>query len=341
MSPPVRKLSIVSPAYEEEEVLPRFHAELSGVLDALAHDYDVEVIYVDDGSHDGTLDYLRRLSIADRRVRYLSFSRNFGVQAALTAGIEHARGDAVITLDSDLQHPPSVIPALLEKWRAGHDIVLTLRTEDPRIGFFKRVASRSFFWLMSHLSETEFHFAISDYRLLSRRVIESLLRLRETHRFLRGMINWLGYRTTVVRFDPLSRGAGESKFTMRRLFALGIDALLSFSKLPLRLALGLGAGVLALGVGDGLCALVRSVLSSTPVDGGFHVLLVAVLMVGGGILCSLGVLGEYLGRVYEQVKERPLYLLKECSDEVHAPTNGLEVRTAAAYPGRPDSAAAA
>ena len=316
MAVPVYKLSIICPAFEEAEVLPHFHAELRAALDTL-DDYDIEILYIDDGSRDGTLAYLRHLADLDPRIRYLSFSRNFGQQAALTAGIEHARGDVVITLDSDLQHPPHLIPALLEQWRNGHDVVLTFRADDPRLSYFKRLSSRAFNRVMQWLSETPVSSSASDYRLLSRKAVDALLRLPEKHRFLRGMVNWLGFRTATVAFHPASRGAGATKYTVRRLLALAVDAMLSFSKLPLRLSLLLGALLVVLGAGHGTLLLARTLFGAA--IGGEQIVLVALFLVGGAILCSLGVVGEYVGRIYEQVKDRPLYLLKEASPELSAP----------------------
>lgn len=325
MAVPRYKLSIVCPAYEEEEVLPHFHAELCAALVPLAGDYDVEILYIDDGSADGTLAYLRHLAATDRRIRYLSFSRNFGQQAALTAGMERAQGDVVITLDSDLQHPPSLIPALLEQWRNGHDVVLTFREDDPRLSRFKRLSSRAFNTVMHWLSDTPVSSAASDYRLLSRKALDALLRLHEKHRFLRGMVNWLGFPTTTVAFHPASRGAGATKYTLRRMLALAVDAMLSFSKLPLRLSLLLGALCTVLGVGSGLLVMGRALFGA--VLNGYQVVLSAVFLVGGAILCSLGIVGEYVGRIYEQVKGRPLYLLKETSPEQSALSLELENTT--------------
>jgi dolichol-phosphate mannosyltransferase len=322
MAAPRYKLSIVCPAFEEEEVLPQFHADLCDVLTPIHCDYEIEILYIDDGSRDGTLAYLRHLSACDSRIRYLSFSRNFGQQAALTAGMEHARGDVIITLDSDLQHPPSLIPALLEQWRNGHDIVLTFREDDPRLSYFKRLSSRAFNAVMRWLSDTPVSSAASDYRLLSRKAVDSLLRLHEKHRFLRGMVNWLGFRTTTVAFHPASRGAGLTKYTLRRMLGLATDAMLSFSKLPLRLSLLLGMLLVVLGFGFGALVLGRSLLGSD--ISGTQVVLIALFLVGGAILCSLGIVGEYVGRIYEQVKSRPLYLLKETSPELSALPLGLE-----------------
>jgi glycosyltransferase involved in cell wall biosynthesis len=314
---------VICPAYEEEAVLPRFHAELTAVLDALPPEYEAEVIYVDDGSEDGTLAVLRRLAAADRRIRYFSLSRNFGHQAAITAGLEHATGDAVITLDSDLQHPPALIPTLLEKWREGNDIVMTLREEDPDLGPVKRVTSRAFFEVMRWLSETEMRIAASDYRLMSRRSVDALLRFPEMHRFLRGMVHWLGFPTATVRFQVGSRGAGRSKFTFRRLFAFAIDALLSFSKVPLRLSFVLG--MLFLAVGTLYCGY-ESILALFGHGLGLEMVIAVILVVGGCILASLGLVGEYVGRVYEQVKGRPLYLLKEQWPDRAAQTGAVDPR---------------
>ncbi len=333
MASAVCKVSVVCPAYEEEQVLPRFHADLCHVLAGLGEEYEFEILYVDDGSADGTLSLLRCLAASDPRVRYLSFSRNFGQQAALTAGLEHAAGDVVITLDADMQHPPAVIPELLSRWREGHDIVLTLREDDPRLGWFKRMTSRAFNHVMRWLSETEVRAAASDYRLLSRKAVDCLLRLHETHRFMRGMVNWLGFRTTTVSFFPATRGGGVTKYTLRKMTSLAVDAMLSFSKLPLRLSLLMGLAVLALAMVYAGAAGIHALFAHGPVPWAYHVLLLAMLLLGGSILCGLGVVGEYVGRIYEQVKARPLYLLKEASPELQ-PWAAAEPQRRPTFPSR-------
>jgi len=317
MTARVCKLSVVCPAFDEEEVVPRFHAELAAVLDGLGEGYDVEVLYVDDGSRDGTLEVLRRLAAIDGRVRYLSLSRNFGHQAALTAGLRHACGDVVITLDSDLQHPPALIPALLERWRAGHDVVLTLREDDPRLGRLKRWSSRLFYRLMHVVSDTELRAAASDFRLMSRRAVKALLRLRESHRFLRGMVSWLGFPTVTMPYVPASRAAGVSKYTFRKMLRLAADGLLSFSRAPLRLAPAVGGAFAAVGAGLGVAGGLLALLRGGS-DWGWWVLMATVLLVGGCVLAGLGVVGEYVGRIYEEVKRRPVYLLKDASPELAA-----------------------
>ena len=309
-------LSVVSPVYEEEEVLPHFHRVLGRVLNELADTYDAEIIFVDDGSRDGTLRLLRQLSNEDPRVRYHSFSRNFGHQAAITAGLERARGDVIVTLDCDLQHPPALISDLLKKWKEGHDVVVTLREDNPSSGAFKRLTSRLFFYLMRLLSEKEVHEAVSDYQLLSRKALDALLRLQETHRYLRGMVNWLGFPTASVSFRVAERKAGVSKFTFGRLSEFALDALLSFSKVPLRLPFFLGAVFLFVGLAYGAYGTASTVLSGGPLEAGWTTLLATLYLIGGSILCSISLVGEYVGRIYEQVKGRPLYLLKESSPAV-------------------------
>jgi dolichol-phosphate mannosyltransferase len=314
MENPRPLVSIVCPAYQEEEVLPIFHRCLSEALLPLSELYAFEILYIDDGSTDGTLLVLRRLAELDPRVGYLSLSRNFGHQAALTAGLEHARGDAVVTLDSDLQHPPSLIPALIERWREGHDVVLTRRQDPPEHGWFKRTTSAAFYRLLAAMSQTPVSPAASDFRLLSRRAVEALTRLRECHRFLRSMVNWLGFRVTSIDYQAAARAAGRSRYTLRRMLRLAEDGLLSFSRAPLRLPLFAGLGLLGLGALD-LCLLALGML--LPLDVGprlWHALIGCSLLLNGLTLTSLGVMGEYLGRVYEQVKQRPIYVLKESSE---------------------------
>jgi dolichol-phosphate mannosyltransferase len=313
MSQGACELSVVCPAFEEEEVLPRFHSELTAVLHSLGTSYTSEILYVDDGSRDGTLEVLRSLGAADPRVRYLSLSRNFGHQAALTAGLEHASGDVVITLDADLQHPPALIPVLLEHWKAGNDVVLTLRADDPRLTRAKRLFSQLFYRLMGMISNTELRASAADFRLMTRKAVDGLLRLHESHRFLRGMVSWLGFRTATVPYAPASRAAGVSKYTVRKMLSLAVDGMLSFSRVPLRLALVLGGMLTALGLGIAGWGIVRAACFAAPVDWGWFVLMTTVLLVGGGVLGAVGIVGEYVGRIYEQVKGRPIYLLKDAS----------------------------
>ena len=313
MSRELPKISIICPAYQEEDVLPLFHRELVSVIDQFEDSYETEIIYVDDGSRDRTLLVIRALAARDRRVRFLSFSRNFGHQAALTAGLEHAGGDAVIMMDSDLQHPPALIPELLTKWKDGFDVVLTIRQDDPTLGLFKRWSSKCFYRLLALASDTEIRMSAADYRLMSRRALDSLLELKETHRFLRGMVQWLGFPSAEVSFRPVSRQAGVSKYTLKRMANLAFDGLISFSKVPLRISLLLGLAAMGFGVVSGAVLLFRLLFAPAGMSIGSLFLVTSLYFIGGCVLCSLGMVGEYVGRIYDQVKDRPLYVLKETS----------------------------
>lgn len=326
------KLSIVCPAYEEEAALPAFHRELLRVLEPLHTEYDVEILYVDDGSRDGTLNLLRRWARTDARVRYLSLSRNFGHQAAITAGLEQAGGDVVITMDSDLQHPPELLPVLLGRWKEGYEIVLTIRSEDASLGRFKRLSSQWFYKLMRWLSDTETRPAAADFRLMSRKAVDGLLRLRESHRFLRGMVQWLGFPSAEVTYQPARRVAGVSKYNLRRMLTFAGDAIFSFSRVPLRLSAFLGLGMMLGSMGLGAYGLVGALLGFAS-SGGTFAILTALGLVGGGILGSLGIIGEYVGRIYEQVKGRPIYLLKETDQDLAEARLPADGRSRTAPPG--------
>jgi dolichol-phosphate mannosyltransferase len=262
------------------------------------------------------------LAAGDPRVRYRSLSRNFGHQAALTAGLELAQGDVVISLDSDLQHPPSLIPALLDQWQQGYDIVLTLRNDDPRLGRFKRLTSRVFYKILRSLSDIEVRAAAADFRLMSRKAAQALLQMPESHRFVRGMVSWLGFATTTVSFAPADRGAGVSKYTLRKMMRLAGDGLVSFTRVPLRLATILGLCWLAIGAMAIVAAIILAFASSL----GVVLTTLAIAVVGlacGCVLVCLGIAGEYFGRIYEEVKRRPLYLIKESSDDADSRRRSL------------------
>ena len=313
MSAPL--LSIVCPAFKEEEVLPLFHQELAAVLARLEADYRFEILYVDDGSPDQTLQVIKGLAAQDRRVRFLSLSRNFGKEAALLAGLEHARGDAVVTLDTDLQHPPELIPTLIKKWREGIEVVLTTKEEDKNLGLVKRLTAKIFYRWMGRFSNLDFAASIADYCLMSRKAVDGLLRLREGHRFMRGMVQWLGYPMAKVPFHPAQRPAGQTKYNLFRLAALASDGIFSFSCAPLRIATYLGLVAMLIGLGHSAWLIVQLVQGSGTVSLAWSYLAVATHFLGGAVLFSLGILGEYVGRIFEQVKERPTYLLKDQSQE--------------------------
>lgn len=316
-------ISIVCPAYQEQDVLPLFHAALVEAIAPLGREYELEIVYVDDGSRDGTLDVIRRLADSDPRVLYLSLSRNFGHQAALTAGLEYARGDAVVSLDSDLQHPPSLIPELVARWRDGFDVVHTIRADDTRLSWFKRTSSRAFYRLLARCSRLDVRPSASDFRLMSRPALDALLGLRESHRYLRGMVQWLGFRVAEVPFRPDARRAGVSKYTLRRMVRFALDGLLSFSPAPVRLAIGGGLATTA--VSWVACILaVLLLIGWTDPSGRLGLIgLTALHLCAAAVLTAAGAVGEYVYRIYDQVKGRPVYVVKEATAGAAEPVVSL------------------
>ncbi|HVN66824.1 MAG TPA: glycosyltransferase family 2 protein [Candidatus Sulfotelmatobacter sp.] len=301
-------LSIVVPVYNEQESLKELHDRLTAVLKPLNLHY--EIIMVDDGSTDGSLAVIGELRRHDPRVKFLSFSRNFGHMIALTAGLDHAAGRAVITLDADLQHPPSLIPILIEKWRAGAEVVNTLRQETKGAALFKSLSAGFFYWLLNRIARLDLPANAADYRLLDRRVVDSLKTVRERSRFLRGLVRWVGFKQVSVNYEADARFAGRTKYSTGRMVAFALDGITSFSAFPLRLATYLGLTVAGFSFFYILYAVYIRLFTSRAIEGWTSVL-VTVLFIGGVQLIFLGVLGEYLSRVFEETKQRPLYVLRE------------------------------
>ncbi|MEZ6064565.1 MAG: glycosyltransferase family 2 protein [Planctomycetaceae bacterium] len=312
-----RTLTIIVPCFNEEAVIEKFHRALTDVIDRLT-DLVWTVLYVDDGSKDLTLSVLRQLEREDDRVRVASLSRNFGHQAALSAGLDLATTDAVLTMDCDLQHPPALIPELLEQWNAGWDIVSTIRRETADSSLLKRNTSKFFYRLINRLSDTQVPAGAADFGLLSRPAYEALRAMPETHRFLRGLVSWMGFSRTFVEFDAPPRAAGESKYTLRRMLKFASDALLSFSSAPLRLATMLGLAVTSVGFLYLAYVLGRFLFVGDLVPG-WGSLAATVLFLGGVQLLCLGIVSEYVARIYEQVKGRPRYLLKYTTASTQPP----------------------
>ena len=302
-------LSVISPCYNESEVIGLFYETLRPVLESLDH-LDFEMVFVDDGSSDDTLAQLNRLAQNDPALRVLSLSRNFGHQVALTAGIDHAAGDAVVMMDSDLQHPPSVIPELVRQWRAGHDVVNAIRQSTDGEGWFKGLTSRGFYALLNALSGTKVPVGAADFCLLSRRVCQSLRDMPERHRFLRGLVSWTGFDRAFVPFVAPERAAGRTKYSMVKMVALALDAVFSFSAEPLRLALRAGLGITIFGFAYLAYSLIYGYLLSGLVPG-YSSLIALMMILGGSQLMFIGLIGQYLARIFEEVKGRPIYLLKQ------------------------------
>ncbi len=309
-------LSIVIPVYNEQEVLPALRARLTACIDTLP--CEVEVLLVNDGSTDGTLDVLHDWACADPRINVLCMARNFGHQAALTAGLDEARGEAIVAIDADLQDPPEVIVQMLEKYREGYDVVYGRRTSRAGETLFKRFTAWGFYRLMRKLVHKDLPADVGDFRLVSRPCLDALKSMRETHRFIRGMVAWVGFPQTDVPFERAPRTAGKTNYSVRKMLAFAWTAAISFSPIPLRLSLLGGIIVALFGLGEGAYAIYRKLMNQTVP--GWTSLTVLLCVIGGGILLSIGILGEYIGRIFEEVKGRPLYVV---SRRIHVESAAL------------------
>ncbi len=300
-------LSIVVPVFNEQEnaalVAQRVREALAGL------DLDHELLFVDDGSRDRTAAIVEQLARADGRVRLVRLSRNFGHQAALLAGLDHARGDAVITMDGDLQHPPELIPRLVELWRDGADVVQTIRREPADDSALKRTGSTWFYRLLSSVSRVRVTPGAADFRLLARPAVDAFCACRERARFNRGLVQWIGFSYVELPYDARPRHAGRSKYSWRAMFRLAGDAIFSFSTLPLRLA-GLAGGLVSIFAAAYLLFVIWARLFTDRVVPGWSSILAAVLVIGGVQLMVLWIIGEYVGRLYEEAKQRPIYVAR-------------------------------
>ena len=296
--------SVVAPVYNEDATIEQFYARVCAALGTLPF----ELVLVDDGSSDGTPMKLEALAASDPRVRVVYLSRNFGHQTALTAGLDHARGDAVVMLDADLQDPPELITTMLDHWRAGCDVVYAVREHRDGESRFKLSTARWFYRLFDKLAQVELQQNSGDFRLLDRRPLDALLSMRERNRFLRGMTVWVGYTQAAVPYHRDSRYAGETKYTLPRMLRFSLDAISSFSHRPLQLATLLGFLISTLAfIAIPVVIVLRILGSYLP---GFSAVTILILLLGGIELIAIGIIGEYVGRIYDEVKGRPLYLVR-------------------------------
>ena len=305
----VTRLSVVVPCFNEEAVIRETHRQLVSALEQVP-ELDLELVYVDDGSRDGTLDLLRGIQRTDSRVRVLVLSRNFGHQIAVTAGIQGTQGDAVVVIDADLQDPPDVILDMLNRWRKGADVAYGVRTQREGETAFKRWTARAFYRLIRRLTDTAIPLDTGDFRLMDRKVVDAFLAMPERDRFVRGMVAWAGFRQEPVPYQRAARAAGETKYPLKKMLRFAIDGILSFSMVPLRLATYIGflaSGLALLGI---VYAFALRLLTDVWVTG-WTLLFIAILFLGGVQLVLIGIFGEYLGRIYGEVKRRPLYLVAE------------------------------
>jgi glycosyltransferase involved in cell wall biosynthesis len=299
--------SVVVPVFEEADGVERFHQRLATVMHAIAESW--EAVYVNDGSHDGSLGILERLRRADGRIALVNLSRNFGKEIATTAGLDHARGDAVIVIDADLQDPPEIIPQLVAAWRAGFDMVYAQRRVREGESWMKKLSADLFYRFMQGLGEVQIPRNAGDFRLMSRRAVDALVQLREHHRFMKGLFAWIGLPSTAVPYDRAPRASGKSKWNYWRLWNLALEGITSYTIMPLKVATYLGLIVALLAALYGGFIILLTILFGNPVPG-YPSLMAVILFMGGAQLITLGVIGEYLGRVFNETKNRPLYLVE-------------------------------
>lgn len=304
-------LSIVVPVFNETEVIPHFYQRITAVGEQL--DLDYELVFVDDGSRDDSFSKLEALSSFDPHVRILHFSRNFGHQVAITAGLDHARGDCAVIIDSDLQDPPEVIPRMVAKWREGYDVVYGVRAKREGETKFKLLTASLFYRLLSRVTNIEIPMDVGDFRLLSRRAADQLRAMRENDRFVRGLVSWIGFRQIGVEYDRERRLAGETKYPFRKMLKFALDGITSFSTLPLKLAMWLGYATSGLAFLYLISVFIQKWLGIT--TQGWATIMVAMLFLGGVQLICIGIVGEYIGRIFTEIKGRPMYIV---ADEVEA-----------------------
>lgn len=302
-------LSVVVPVYNEQEVIGETVKRLVGVLDGMSVDY--EVVFVNDGSRDGTLSVLRPLCEADARLKLVNFSRNFGHQIAITAGMDMTRGDAVVVIDADLQDPPEVIPGMFEVWKQGYEVVYGKRVSREGETFFKKFTARVFYRFMARMTEVDMPVDTGDFRLIDRRVVDVLRRIPERNRYVRGIVSWLGFRQYAYEYERHERFAGQTKYPLKKMLKLASDGLVSFSVKPLRWILGTGIVLSVLSVLYLLYVLIASLCGAAMLSAGLYALLGFITLLLGVVMISLGVLGEYVGRIYDEAKARPLYIVSD------------------------------
>lgn len=309
----IPEISVIAPVYNEVQSLPEFYRRVKAALEDMGVSW--ELLLVDDGSHDGSSELIYQLAKEDNHVRPLIFARNFGHQLAVTAGLDYCRGKAAIIIDSDLQDPPEVMKELIQKWREGYEVVYAVRSEREGESWFKLATASLFYRLIYKITDVKIPLDTGDFRLLDYKVVNVLRQMRERHRFLRGMSVWVGFRQTGVSYRRAARYAGKTKYPFRKMFKFASDAITSFSYLPLQIAtymgfLSAGLSILAIPV----VIILRQ--SGSQAFFGQATTLIAVLFLGGVQLISLGILGEYIGRLYDEAKGRPLYILRYKPDEL-------------------------
>ncbi|HUW56757.1 MAG TPA: glycosyltransferase family 2 protein [Planctomycetota bacterium] len=309
------RITVVIPVYNEEACLEALFERLQRLNEGQPDDYDF--LFVDDGSRDNSREIIRSLAQGHPAVRYLFFSRNFGHEMATTAGLDHADGDAVVIIDADLQDPPEVIPRLVERWREGNEVVYAKRKTRKGENVLKRFTAWLFYRLINKLSDVPIPADTGDFRLMDRQVVEGFRRCRERNRFVRGLVSWTGFRQTAVEYERDARAGGETKYGFFKLLRLTFDAVTGFSSVPLRIGVMLGLVVCVVAFIQAVRIFVEKMFWGIPIEG-YALLATGIFFLGGVQLLVIGLLGEYIGRIYTQVQERPLYIVREKSDVLPA-----------------------
>ncbi|MCK5128481.1 MAG: glycosyltransferase family 2 protein [Clostridiales bacterium] len=300
------KLSVVVPMYFEEAVVEECHSRLSAVVS----DYDYEVIYVNDGSTDNTLPMLKDIASKNNRIKIISFSRNFGHQAAVTAGVKYATGDCIVIIDADLQDPPEIIPDMINLWQEGYEVVYAKRKKRKGESFFKRLTAKAFYRILGSLTDTKIPNDTGDFRLIDRKVANAFKQMGEHNRFIRGMVAWLGFKQIPIEYVRDVRYAGETKYPLKKMLKLALDGIMSFSTKPIKLVTNLGALTLLFSFGIIVYVLI-SKFTGNAISDGWASTMIVITMLSGVQLISLGVVGGYISRIYEESRNRPIYLISE------------------------------
>jgi glycosyltransferase involved in cell wall biosynthesis len=309
----MKKVSLLIPAYNEEETIPLLYNELNKAVETISG-YEFEIFFVNDGSSDNTLNILRNLQQIDSRVNYISFSRNFGKETAMAAGFDYVTGDAAVILDADLQDPPELIKEMIFHWEEGYDDVYAKRRSREGESWFKKFTSAAFYKVLQKMTKIPIQEDTGDFRLLDRRAIESLKKLREKQRYTKGMFSWIGFNKKEILFDRKPRAAGKTKWNYLKLFNLALEGVTSFTTSPLRISTILGILVSIFSIIYMFIVLIKSLIWKDPVQG-YPSMMVTILFLGGVQLVSLGIIGEYVGRIFNETKYRPLYIIDEHNNE--------------------------
>jgi len=306
------KYSIVAPVYNEEETIREFYKRLISVMDSIKESY--EIIFVNDGSKDRSLEIMKEFHSQDKRVKIIDFSRNFGHQIAITAGMDYALGNTVVIIDADLQDPPEVIPRFIEKWKEGFEVVYGIRESREGEGVFKKLTAKIFYRILQRIIDIKIPLDAGDFRLIDRKVVDSLKEIRERSRFVRGLTSWVGFKQGGILYKREKRFAGHTKYSLKKMLKLAVDAAFSFSNFPLRIAGYFGFLIAGLSFLYLIYVIILKLFTNILISG-WTSLIVAVLFLGGVQLICLGIIGEYIGRIGEEVKHRPLYIIKEVIGE--------------------------